>query len=60
MGAQLFPLNDLNGLLCIRRFGGPPLQIAALGNQLKESWEAEVKHGLLRTTVRNVPETGHA
>lgn len=36
IGAQLFPLNDMKGLLCIRRFGGPPLQIAAFGAHLKD------------------------
>ena len=37
IGAQLFPLNDMKGLLCIRRFGGPPLQIAAYGAHLEET-----------------------
>lgn len=37
IGAQLFPLNDMKGLLCIRRFGGPPLQIAAFGARLEET-----------------------
>lgn len=36
LGAELVPLSGRRGKLCVRRMGGPPLQLAALGAPLEE------------------------